>query len=345
MSRKSKKSRKPSSMTGSAALERLYEAAVRILMLQPWNHFSSKDFFIQYPKNSERMILACTVNSLAEGFGVLVYPNPAFCPDSVLLSDAFDISEREYIESEEYTLFFDAWSELPASTQKALTSIGITPTKTMLYPWFSHKTFGHPGADLSPADYPILSDILGNLIMQYRSVLEQGLLVDFAARQALVRVYDSKADLWYNFASKIEFAPKAPVSITMRDDSPKLTALRNCPASTKVTRVEFDFGWDAEPVVDEESQTPYYRMLVLFADRISGKKLTYYSCHPDDFVDAAFTAWAELIQQYGKPQTLYLSRPESVGLFQDFANKVSVKVKLVKHLPAVQCFFRQNGII
>ena len=75
------------------------------------------------------------------------------------------------------------------------------------------------------------------------------------------------------------------------------------------------------------------------------RKPKYYSCHPDDFMDAAFTAWAELIQQYGRPQTLYLSRPEAVGLFQDFANKVSVKVKLVKHLPAVQCFFRQNGII
>ena len=86
-------------------------------------------------------------------------------------------------------------------------------------------------------------------------------------------------------------------------------------------------------------------MYVLFADRVSGKKLAYYSCHPDDFMDAAFTAWAELIQQYGKPQTLYLSRPESVGLFQDFANKVSVKVKIVKHLPAVQRLFRQNGII
>ena len=90
---------------------------------------------------------------------------------------------------------------------------------------------------------------------------------------------------------------------------------------------------------------PYYRMCVLFADRVSGKKLTYYSCHPDDFMDAAFTAWAELIQQYGKPQTLYLSRPESVGLFQDFADKISVKVKTVKHLPAVQHLFRQNGII
>ena len=34
----------------------------------------------------------------------------------------------------------------------------------------------------------------------------------------------------------------------------------------------------------------YYRMYVLFADRVSGKKLAYYSCHPDDFMDAAFTA-------------------------------------------------------
>ena len=345
MLKKSKKSRKPSSLVSSAAFRKLYDAALRILMLQPWNYFTAGDFFIQYPKNSERMILACTVNSLAEGCGILIYPNPAFCPDSVLSSDVFDISEREYIESEEYTLFFDAWSELPVSSQKLLTSIGVTPTQSALYPWFSHKTFGHPGADLLPADYPIFCDILGNLIMQYRSVLEQGLAVDFAAGQTLVRVYDSKADLWYNFASKIDFAPKTPVSITMRDDSPKLAALRKCPASTEITRVEFDFGWDSEPVVDEESKIPYYRMYVLFADRISGKKLTYYSCHPDDFMDAAFTAWAELIQQYGKPQTLYLSGPESVGLFQDFADKISVKVKIVKRLPAVQRLFRQDGII
>lgn len=345
MSKKSKKSRKPSSLVGSAAFRKLYDAALHILTLQPWNYFTAGDFFIQYPKNSERMILACTVNSSAEGFGVLVYPNPAFCPDSVLSSDAFDISEREYIESEEYVLFFDAWSELPASAQKLLTSIGVTPTKSALYPWFSHKTFGHPGADLLPVDYPIFSDILGNLIMQYRSVLEQGLAIDFAAGQSLVRVYDPKAGLWYNFASKIDFAPKTPVSITMRDDSPKLAALRKCPVCTEITRVEFDFGWDSEPVVDKESNIPYYKMYVLFADRVSGKRLTYYSCHPDEFMDAAFTAWAELIQQYGKPQTLYLSMSESVGLFQDFADKISVKVKIVKHLPAVQRLFRQNGII
>ena len=101
MSKKSKKSSKPSSVTGSAAFENLYEAAVHILMLQPWKHFSSGDFFIQYPKNGERMILACTVNSLAEGFGVLVYPNPAFCPDSVLLPDTLDIlfmCDKEVIE-------------------------------------------------------------------------------------------------------------------------------------------------------------------------------------------------------------------------------------------------------
>lgn len=50
----------------------------------------------------------------------------------------------------------------------------------------------------------------------------------------------------------------------------------------------------------------YYRMYVLFADRVSGKKLAYYSCHPDDFMDAAFTAWTKLIQQYGRPQTVVI---------------------------------------
>ena len=104
MPKKSKKSRKPSSLIGSTAFRKLYDAALHILTLQPWNYFTSGDFFIQYPKNSERMILACTVNSLTEGFGVLVYPNPAFCPDSILLSDVFVISEKEYIETALYLI-------------------------------------------------------------------------------------------------------------------------------------------------------------------------------------------------------------------------------------------------
>ena len=47
-------------------------------------------------------------------------------------------------------------------------------------------------------------------------------------------------------------------------------------------------------------------MYVLFADRVSGKKLAYYSRHPDDFMDAAFTAWTKLIQQYGRTQTVVI---------------------------------------
>lgn len=219
------------------------------------------------------------------------------------------------------------------------------PAAAALYPWFSHKTFGCPVADILPKDYTILSDILGSLVMQYRSILEKHLVIDFDAGQALVRVYDPKEKLWYNMATKIDFAPKTPVPIYMREDSPKLAALRKCPESTVLSRVEFDFGWNSEPVLDGENGNPYYPMCVLFADRITGKGLTYYTCHPSDLMNAAFTAWEELIQQYGKPQTLYLSRPESVGLFQDFADKLGVRVKVVKRLPSVQRVFRENGII
>ena len=122
MSKKSQKSRKHSSPSGSAAFKKLYDAAIHISMLQPWEHFSAGDFFIQYPKSGEKMILACTLNSPSDGFGVLVYPTPAFCPDAVFTSDALSLSERDCIESEEYTLFFYPWAELPASAQKSLVS-------------------------------------------------------------------------------------------------------------------------------------------------------------------------------------------------------------------------------
>ena len=65
MPKKPKKSRKPSSLIGSTAFRKLYDAALHILTLQPWNYFTSGDFFIQYPKNSERMIFANCNNKLS----------------------------------------------------------------------------------------------------------------------------------------------------------------------------------------------------------------------------------------------------------------------------------------
>ncbi|MGN0984420.1 MAG: hypothetical protein ACI4OI_06215, partial [Gemmiger sp.] len=295
MAKKSHKSNKRTSTTSSAAFRKLYDLALHIRTLKPWEYFSSGDFFIQFPKFSDRMIVACTVDTPAYGFGILVYPNPAFFPEYLLAVNPTNLTERDHIESEAYALFFDPWEVLPPSAQKLLASIGVRSGKADLYPWFSHKIFGHPEADLFPADYPILSDILANLIMQYRSILEQQLNVDFEGGQVLIRMYHPKDALWYNFASHMDLPPKTPVVIEMREDSPKLAHLRNCPVSTEISRVEFDYGWDPEPVLDEKHKAPYFQMHILLADRISGEILTYYTCHPNDFMDAAFSAFAELI--------------------------------------------------
>lgn len=349
MSKKSKRShkhsRKRSVSNHSVAFKKLYDTAFSLLTLQPWEHFNTEDFFIQCSKDGSDMILACTIDTPDDGFGVMIYPRQDLCPHSLLSSNDTSVSERDFIESEYYALYFDTWSDLPDQAQIMLRSIGVSPAAGSVYPWFARKTFGCLGMDLLPQDCAVLSDILNTLIMQYLSILDHQVEVDFEAGQSLVHMYNPQDKQWYNVAAKVDFSSKTPAPIQMREDSPKLAALRQCPESTEVLRVEFDFGWNPDPIFDKESGEPHYQMCVLFADRITGKLLPSFLCHPNDLMNAAFTAWEELIQQYGKPQTLYLSRPASIALFQDFADKLGIRVKVVKRLPAAQRLLRQSGMI
>ena len=52
MPKKSKKTRKPSSLIGSTAFRKLYDAALHIFTLQPWNYFTSGDFLYSILKTA-----------------------------------------------------------------------------------------------------------------------------------------------------------------------------------------------------------------------------------------------------------------------------------------------------
>ena len=65
----------------------------------------------------------------------------------------------------------------------------------------------------------------------------------------------------------------------------------------------------------------------------------------DAFRAQVFSVWCDLLEQYGRPETLYVSREENMELFLDFANQTRIALKQVKRLPAAEKVLRDAQAI
>ena len=109
--------------------------------------------------------------------------------------------------------------------------------------------------------------------------------------------------------------------------------------------MELDFGWLPELHQENARDEPFYPLVVALADRETGRELSCHTCRPEEMMDCILTAWAVALRENGIPQTLYVSRDETAALLADFAQKLGVKLKRVKRLPAAGRALRDAGAV
>lgn len=323
----------------------LYEVAGRIIGLDPWVNFKDDDLLLYIPRDMKQTVFfhICSNDSMT---GILIFPDAAsYLNFSRDCSTTREIS-RLFIESCSYTMQLTPWDELDPETQRLLSKLGRRPDNgSSLVPVFFSKQYGcMPVPSKSRRDLDFLIDCMRNLYMQLCAVLQGGLVVDFDGGEMLVRFYSSENRLWLNRAmpKKLPEPERAPVLLV---DTAPIEHLRSCPVNPDGLRVEFDFSWSWDEEAEEDGKAFYYPIIAVFTDRVHKTVLTASRCHPSQLVDCAFSLWEDLIVQHGRPDTLYVSRDESFDLFEDFANKLGVKIKRVKHLPAAERALREYGAV
>lgn len=327
----------------SELLRQANQIAAAIFSLRPWDQFPPERLFVQFSKDGQHMTVARTADPGECRTGIVLIPDTPALTRALtpVEEEPADSDLRRWIESEYYAVYFVCAEDCPEDVHALL---GDAAGDSLL-PWFGYKRSGFPLRPIEEKDLPVLTELLGGLMMQYRCLLENRVQVDPEKGELLFRAYDEKTGLWQNFSYAVAL-PAPPLTMySIREDAPRLSELRACPPNADKMRVEFDIGWLPDAVCDEDGSELYYNQLVLFADRTTGKALSFYNCRPDNLLDAAFTAFSDLIHEHGRPETLYYSRPEAAALMQGFAGQLGIKVKKVKHLTAVQRLFRANGVI
>ena len=147
--------------------------------------------------------------------------------------------------------------------------------------------------------------------------------------------------MWVNAAMPYNLPPKDPPFLQLNQDSAHVTQpLLDLPRSQTLQQVDFDFGWLDDSDRKKMEEPRYFPMITVFTDHKTGNPLLTYRCHPDELIECAFHQWEALIQQHGRPETLYVARDETFGLFNDFAQHIGVTCRQVEHLPTTVEYFR-----
>lgn len=323
----------------------LFELVGQIFALHPWEHFQSGNVFALAPGgNADAVFFDIEHDRLLHTRSLTIYPSRK---DYVRFLNASQGSSREQarqqIEQARCTLFLGAREQLPEQMLSCIKKVGVT-FGSGLWPWIEYKP--HGCAPILPDETALrwILDMLGHFRMQLHAVVEQKQRIDFANGEMLLRVYNPSHKVWMNMTAPFVLPPVQP-PVPLCTDAAQLTALADCPRAEQVERIEFDYGWLTEPVCDQAGDIPYYPMLLVFTDRVSHQTLAHVRCHPDAFRAQVFSVWCDLLEQYGRPETLYVSREENMELFLDFANQTRIALKQVKRLPAAEKVLRDAQAI
>ena len=321
-----------------------------IVDLCPWTAAGPDTPFVYIPDGYDQMIFfSCVQDKEDASFGVIVYPSPQEYLAATQERATGREEMRSYIESDVYTVSYTPCREdVPEDMLKVYRRLGLDFTGD-LWPWAIHKRRGYLGAVPEGDDLAFLLDCMGNFHMQVKALCQGALRGKLKEGDMVLRFrLEDGREPWKNtilpFAElKLPPAPRNPV--IMRESSEKLKELRGLPIAEQVQQMEFDFSWLAEPVQDKPSAEPFFPIVAVVTDRKSGEPLAIRSGQPEDLLDCAFDAWQEALRKCGVPKTLYISRDESLDLFDDFAKKLGVKCKQVKHLPAATKVLRNCGAV
>ena len=322
----------------------LLDCLSAITAMHPWTQVDAGAPFAYIPEDGEQLILFHCVQDAPDSMGILVFPSPKDYPTDSGEKTTAREDARAFIEMEQYSVFLTRREEVPDEMQKIYRRLALD-CKDGLWPWVIHKRRGYLGRVPEGDDLAFLLDCLGNFHMELKALEAGSSKPDFANGEMLLRYYSPDDKLWMNMIAPFFLPQELRHPTIFREDSPKLQELRTLPAADTVRRVEFDFGWLEEPVQDKADDEPYFPAQVVLTDRQTGEVLCLYHCSPDDLMDCAFTSWSEVLHAHGLPETLYVCRNDSYDLFEDLAQKLGVKLKRVKHLPAAERVLRHLGAV
>ena len=319
--------------------QRLYEAAVGVKELAPWEWMTETDVFgVRDPETGEIGFVS-VMGMLGEHYAVSLYPNPeALYAFWALEERGPEINPDALLEIPQLQVSFEDRDELENRDRKVIKDLGFTFRGRKEWPMFRSYRPGFFPWFLEAEEAHSLAEALDQLLEVAPRFREVRSLLTPDDESYLVRVphQESGTRVWED--TVMEVPPPEPVSIQIEMDPEALEGLQNLPQSDH--EFEIDLFMFPTPIQGEKGSRPVFPYLLLTVDAGSGMVLGTEVLEADPSLEAMWgsvpLAVARQLAGLGlRPEQVTVGSELLFGLLQPLAESSRIELKRSPFLPAL----------
>jgi hypothetical protein len=316
---------------------RLYQAAIQIKEMAPWEWMSETDVFGVQDPGSDEMGFVSVMGSLGQHYSVAVYLGPSglysFWNFQELEPNA---SDEDFMAMTHLQASFENRNELTQKDRDLIKKLGLKFRGRQAWPMFRSYRPGYFPWYLEPHEARLLTHALEQTLnVAPRFKEDPDLLAPGSNTDYLLRAPQEKEDALAWEDQVVNVLPPEPASIPIAMDVPTLKALMAAPMS----RVCLEMDLFLMPIrIGERGERPQFAYMLLVVESESGMVLGSEMLGPDPTLNEMYGALplnvVHLLAQIGiVPQEIKVRSPMLFQLLQTLTADLKFHLTPSHHLP------------
>jgi hypothetical protein len=318
---------------------RLYEAAVRLKELAPWEWMTETDVFGVKDPKTEEIGFVSVMGMLGEHYGVSLYPNPEALYKFWALEEAGpEINPDALLEIPQLQVSFEDRDELDNRDRKVIKELGFRFRGRKEWPMFRGYRPGFFPWFLEAEEARFLAEALNQLLEVASRFREDRSLLSPDDESYLIRVayQEGGTHVWEDEVMEVPLPE--PVVIQIEMDPGALEDLERLPQSGH--EFEMDLFMFPTPIQGEKGARPVFPYMLLTVDAGSGMVLGTELLEPVPSLEAMWgsvpLAVARQLAGLGlRPEQVTVESELLFGLLQPLAESSRFELKRSPFLPAL----------
>jgi hypothetical protein len=331
-------------MRKEATLEqwkKLYDVAIKIKELQPWEHLWDLDIITLIIPGRE-MIYNSVMGRGRECYGIGSYISDKAINNfhNMLESKNFPIEQTIRFQDDDIIMcYFGSRDELTAKELKLIKDLGYKFRGKNNWIYFHSFKKGYAPFMLDQEEVLLETKILQHLYMSLNIYIIEGLKVDFENGRSLTRTWSEKEGLWMNFEAPLMRPEEKYLAPTIEDEDFKFEADI---METTEQIWELDIAYTSGAIKDKEYERPVSIRICILAESKSGIMLDQDILTPDDNeASIILNMVSNQMFDLEKPSKILVRDKATYYIIKDICNVAKIKLEIKERLKTIDSFLRE----
>ena len=311
---------------------KVYDFAQMIASFNPWELFAEDHVFALIPKGTQQEHYFSFLAESCGQYGIAIYQNvAAYVAAQCRLHGKNPKKEPLFDLQDAVILLWGDREDISKENYALIKSLGLKCRGRGAWLHFQEYRVGYVPRPVQEPDLDRLLDDLGNLWMMIRAVCEENLKTNFENREALVRFYSEKDELYYTGSFPVNLPRKIDYPEIVMQDSAGLQELRDLRSRGSIA-----LDWFYIPASYKENGERIIPRLLLAVDCKSGVILGSEMLSPtDEPCTILFDMISRISYSYSKPEVIEICDREIESCITDFCKRVGIQLVMKKQMKAI----------